>query len=215
MIIFQIMINFFWSVLEDDFFMRIEERIELLKEEVQKEDFLCRKGLGNEVAFWVFDYPPEKELLMRYTVSKLVSTLEKKSISALEIDLFDLCLEIINEKISIDKVIEYEHKKGSHDLLDKLKPIIKPETLRNAVISKLKDKDVELIFLTGVGKIWPLIRAHLILNNLQVVINDVPLIMFYPGRYSGVDLSLFGKFQDNNYYRAFRLIKDDSVGGNM
>jgi hypothetical protein len=145
--------------------MSLEERIELLKEEVQKEDFLNKKGLGNEVAFWIFDYPAENELLMRYSVSKLVSMLNRKSIVTIEIDLFDLCLEIIDEKISLDKVVEYERKKGSLDLLEKIKPIMRPETLRNVVLNKVLEINPQLIFLTGVGKIWPLIRAHLVLNN--------------------------------------------------
>jgi len=75
--------------------MKLEERLELLKEELQKEDFLKSKGLGNEIPFWIFDYPPEKELLLRDTIIKIISNLEKNSIQVLEIDLFDICLEII------------------------------------------------------------------------------------------------------------------------
>jgi hypothetical protein len=191
--------------------MKIEERLDLLKQEVQKQTFLNQKGLGNEVSFWIFDYPPEKEILVRNTVKKLVVTLGKKSITALEIDLFDLCLELIETKTDLDKVLAYEKKRGSDDLLKKLIPILKPENIRDAVKEKI-DGSTQIVFLTGVGKVWPLVRSHTVLNNLQIILN-VPLILFYPGGYSGTDLSLFNKFHDNNYYRAFRLISDVSSNG--
>jgi len=187
--------------------MKFETRLENLKEKIKEKDFLEMKGLGNEVAFWIFDYPPEKELLMRDRINKLVINLNRCGIKTLNIDLNDLCLDILKEKIDFEKIIDFEKKKGSDELLSKLKSILKPETVKRKIVSKLTE-DYQLIFLTGIGKVWPLIRSHSILNNLQSVINNVPLIAFYPGNYSGLDLSLFGKFKDANYYRAFRLINE-------
>ncbi|MBN1133513.1 MAG: DUF1788 domain-containing protein, partial [Methanosarcinaceae archaeon] len=100
--------------------MKIEERLELLKDELQKEDFLKARGLGNEVPFWIFDYPPEKELLLRDTITKIISNLEKKSIRVLEIDLYEMCLEILENKISAEKITKFEESKGSDELLKKL-----------------------------------------------------------------------------------------------
>jgi hypothetical protein len=57
--------------------MRLEGRLELLKQKVQEEDFLNARGLGNEIPFWIFDYPPEKELLVRETIDKITTTLKK------------------------------------------------------------------------------------------------------------------------------------------
>lgn len=178
-----------------------------MKDKIKEKDFLDSKGLGNEVAFWIFDYPAEKELLIRDTIHKIKTNFEKQSIYILEIDLYNLCLGILQEKISFERITDFEKKKGSNELLNKLKPILKPEVFRDAILTKMDDT-VDLVFLTGVGKVWPLVRSHAILNNLQSVITDVPLVMFYPGNYSGFDLSLFGKFKDTNYYRAFRLIND-------
>jgi len=61
--------------------MKLEERLEQLKEQVQSDDFLKSKGLGNEVPLWIFDYPPDKELLIRDTILKINSSLEKRSIT--------------------------------------------------------------------------------------------------------------------------------------
>jgi hypothetical protein len=191
--------------------MSIEERLDLLRDKIHQEDFLKSKGLGNEVPFWIFDYPPEKELLVRETITKIVSSLEKKSIQVLEIDLYEICLEIIDTKIAHDKIAAFEDSKGSDELLKKLKLMLKPGILKKAIQRKMTEKEgFQLIFLTGVGKAWPMIRSHTILNNLQPLLGNTPLVTFYPGKYSGFDLSLFGKFKDANYYRAFRLINADN-----
>ena len=64
----------------------------------------------------------------------------------------------------------------------------------------------DLVIVSGVGGVWPLLRSHSLLNNLQSVMGQTPLVMFYPGRYDGQSLRLFGKLKNNNYYRAFRLV---------
>ncbi len=187
--------------------MILEERLDLLKDELQKEDFLKARGLGNEVPFWIFDYPPEEELLVRDTVSRIISNLESRSIGVLEIDLYELCVEIATKKIGEEKLIDFERTKGSDKLLKNLKLTLKPDGLKTVIQQRMDEAaDFHIIFLTGVGKAWPMMRSHTILNNLQPVLGNIPLVTFYPGKFSGFDLSLFGKFRDANYYRAFRLI---------
>jgi len=189
--------------------MKIEKRLELLKEKVMEDDFLNARGLGNEIPFWIFDYPPEKELLVRETVEKLTQNLSKNSINVIVIDLYDMCLELLDNKISDDKIHDFENKKGSDELLNKLKIMLKPDIIKKVIQTKVAASgDVKLIFLTGVGKAWPLVRSHSILNNLQSVLGNIPLVTFYPGTYDNHELSLFGKFKDANYYRAFQLINE-------
>ena len=189
--------------------MKLEKRLEFLKEKIQEDDFLNAMGLGNEIPFWIFDYPPEKELLVRETVNKLTQALKKNSINVLVIDLYEMCLELLENKISVDKIRDFEDKKGSDELLSKLKIMLKPEIMKKTIQTKMADGgDIQLMFLTGVGKAWPLVRSHSVLNNLQPVLGNVPLVTFYPGKYDNHELSLFGKFKDANYYRAFQLISE-------
>ena len=63
----------------------------------------------------------------------------------------------------------------------------------------------DLVIVSGVGSSWPLVRSHTLLNNLHSVMGKTPLVMFYPGRYDGQFLRLFGKLR-NAYYRAFKLL---------
>ncbi|MDD3190001.1 MAG: DUF1788 domain-containing protein [Fermentimonas sp.] len=48
-------------------------------------------------------------------------------------------------------------------------------------------------------------RSHIVLNNLQSEIKNIPTLMFYPGEYSGRSLRLFNLLEDDNYYRAFNI----------
>ena len=99
-----------------------------------------------------------------------------------------------------------EKKTGEEGLLKAIKPILKPDNF--TALIKDKTKESKLLLLTGVGKIWPLVRSHVILNNLHTVLKDMPVILFFPGIYNKLELKLFGKFKDDNYYRAFKLVDD-------
>ncbi|AAM05761.1 predicted protein [Methanosarcina acetivorans C2A] len=189
-------------------FMKLEEHLELFKEKIKTKDFLVCKGLGNEIPYWIFDYEPEKELLVRDTIEKMVTSFETKySLKIIEINLYDLCLKILSQKLSDEKIIQFEKKKGSDALLEKIRLILNQEATKKE-ISEILQGDYDIIFLTGVGNAWPIVRAHSVLNNLHSVTGKKPLVMFYPGKFSGLDLSLFGEFKSKNYYRAFRLMPE-------
>ncbi len=188
--------------------MQLEKRLELFKERIKTTDFLECKGLGNEIPYWIFDFEPEKELLVRETVEKIVSTFESRhSIKIIEINLYELCLELLARKLSDEKISQFEEKKGSDTLLEKIRLILKPDVIKKEIAGILQD-DYNIVFLTGVGTAWPIIRAHSVLNNLHSVTGKKPLVIFYPGKFSGLDLSLFGVFKNKNYYRAFPLMPD-------
>jgi hypothetical protein len=188
--------------------MKLEERLELFKEKIKTTDFLECKGLGNEIPYWIFDYEPEKELLVRDTIEKMVTSFETKySLKIIEINLYDLCLKILSQKLSDEKIIQFEKKKGSDALLEKIRLILNQDATKKE-ISEILQGNYDIIFLTGVGNAWPMVRAHSVLNNLHSVTGKKPLVMFYPGKFSGLDLSLFGEFKSKNYYRAFRLMPE-------
>ena len=74
--------------------------------------------------------------------------------------------------------------------------------------------DSNLVILSGVGKVYPLVRSHNVLNNLHAVLDKIPVIMFYPGTYDQKELRLFkgsnfDGLKDDNYYRAFRLVANE------
>ena len=190
-------------------FKNIEAKLEKIYKVITSEEFLKGKGLGNEVNYYIFDYPPESELLVRKYVNNVLLKKIKNShqdISPIIIDLYDILIEILNFKKVLKPAIDMEKKTGEEGLLKAIKPILKPENF--TALIKDKTKDSNLLLLTGVGKIWPLVRSHVILNNLHTVINNMPVILFFPGIYNKLELQLFGKFKGDNYYRAFKLVDD-------
>lgn len=43
----------------------LQTRLDLILERIESPKFLKNDGLGNEIGFWVFDYPAKYELLVR------------------------------------------------------------------------------------------------------------------------------------------------------
>ena len=66
-------------------------------------------------------------------------------------------------------------------------------------------KESQLVFITGIGSVFKLVRAHELLNQLHAKVTNTPIVIFYPGVYTGQGLKLFNEFETNGYYRAFEI----------
>jgi hypothetical protein len=187
----------------------IEARLEEIYKKLTSDEFLKGKGLGNELNYYIFDYPPESELLVRKFINNiLIKKLKNsnKGINPAVIDLYEILIEILESKKVLKAAIDMEKKSGEEGLLKAIKPILKPENFTSLIKDKIKESN--MVLLTGVGKLWPFVRSHVILNNLNTVLFGIPVILFFPGIYNKLELRLFGKLKDDNYYRAFKLVDD-------
>jgi len=175
---------------------------------ITSSEFLSHKGLGNEIPFHVFDYPPEEELMMREHITFLISHLKKnyEHIKVLPINLFETMVLYLQDRNILEKSFTFESQKGSKALWKALSALVQPQRFVKVLEDKYSLKNSNLILLSGVGTIWPWVRAHSLLNNLQSVTGNIPLLLFYPGKYTGQSFQLFGRLKSDNYYRAFRLI---------
>ncbi len=187
--------------------MGVKENLEKILPKIKTREFLENRGLGNELGFYIFDYPPEEELFVRdylkYILKQLTSAISE--VKPVEIDLYKVMLELLREKKILDKVAPMEKARGEKQIRKALSPVLKSDNFIKIIREKIEGYN--LVFITGAGKVWPLLRSHSILNNLHHVLDKVPVIMFFPGRYDKTELQLFGKFKDDNYYRAFKLIE--------
>lgn len=182
----------------------IQVRLNKIKDRISDKNLLEGKGMGNEKNFHIFDYEPQYELQVRAEVEKIKKNfnIETSDRKIIEIDLYKLLIEIMKEEDIFESAIEMETEEGKSEVLDAVSTFITPERYLQEIKSRISESDV--VFVTGVGKVYPFVRSHNILNNALEL--DNPLIMFYPGRYSGQDLTLFDKIEEQNYYRAFPLI---------
>ena len=190
--------------------MALNKRLDLIEPKLYDKNFRTGRGTVGEVNFWIFDYLPEEEMAVRNFVHFLTNKINGRDddLRIRHFDLYNLMLDVLEEKNYIGKVEEMEKAKGSQAIINPLKRTLRLTEDGDLIIQKivadiLPQKDV--IFLTGVGKAWPIIRSHTILNNLHSKVDKNPLVMFFPGEYTS-ELKLFGEITDDNYYRAFKLV---------
>ncbi len=189
----------------------ISDRFEHIRKVICSQRFQRMEGIGNEVPFFVVPYCPTEENEMQGLQRMLVIRLKKDGVHVLEINLYDVAKELADELGDWDYWIEHEAEHGKEELKEALQSLTDAETkLAPAIEAKINDAEFEVMFLTGVGEVFPYIRSHTVLNNLQRVAKERPTIMFFPGDYShsleeGASLDLFGRLRDDKYYRAFNL----------
>ena len=173
--------------------------------------FLQKEGLGNEVPFFICPFEASISVEVLRLEKQLVNRLEQSGIRVLEINLYDLSIEMLKERGIWEQILEIEPSVSKDELKELLQGVLDPEAnLVPAIADLLKNNEFEMLFLTGVGEIFPIIRSHHVLNNLQSTAKEKPTLMFFPGTYShtlatGASLDLFERLHDDKYYRAFNI----------
>lgn len=187
------------------------ERLDQMENAIRKPSFRQSIGRANEVNYWVFDYPPEKELEVR----ERIEYLKKKNARGTEdftlivFDLYDMIMDYLDEKDFSNSMIRYEKRRGFDYIVRAVSTSMKMNEDDSVIIEKILEQTPEnaIVFLTGVGKCYPILRSHKILNNLHQSSLKAPVVLFFPGTYTEQELILFNEIKDDNYYRAFKLVK--------
>lgn len=191
--------------------MEFQDRLDTIWNRISSREFLENKGVANEVRYYVFDYEACDELIMRQKIKDLLArnNPETDGFQIVEYDIYKLILSILEERGYVDKCIRFEKEKGREYLYNAISKLLRLTTDNNLIVNRIMENTPvnSVVFLTGIGKVYPFVRAHNVLNNLHQVFDKVPVIMFYPGNWNGQSLSLFGTISDGNYYRAFPLIQ--------
>lgn len=193
--------------------MPMQNRFQHLFAVISGQRFLNKQGLGNEVPFFICPYRPEESVEMERLQHQLVNRLEKEGIRILAINLYDLSIEILKKRDIWNQILDMEESVSKEQLKELLQGVLDPEAhLVPAIAAKLTGTDFEVLFISGVGEVFPYIRSHNVLNNLQSTAKEKPTVMFFPGAYthsleSGASLDLFGRLRDDKYYRAFNILQ--------
>src|SRR5271157_225472 len=181
---------------------------------IGSEKFLRMQGLGNEIPFFICPFDATKaEMMNREVIVPLMNQLSHQGVRVLRVDLYDLSIEILRKRGIWEQTLKTETGISKSELKDLLQGVLDPERhLIPAISERMRADEFDVMFITGVGEIFPYIRSHTVLNNLQSAAKEKPTIMFFPGDYSqstekGSSLNLFGTLLDDNYYRAFNIYK--------
>lgn len=190
--------------------MKLEERLDKIEYAINQDDFKTNKGLGNEVGYYVFDYPAEEELKVRQHI-KYLQERNNPDVTGFELvvyDLYEMMIDYIEEEGLLEACIQMEEEYGMEHLISSVADLLHMGTDENYFTQYIEENtcDNAVVFVTGVGKIFPFVRSHDILNRLHQTFDRLPVVLFYPGKYNGQTLILFSEFKDDNYYRALPLI---------
>jgi Domain of unknown function (DUF1788) len=178
--------------------------------------FLQMEGLGNEVPFFIYPYAPEDALAVAQVKKRVKNKLSQKGINVREVNLYDLSVEVLKERGVWERVLAAEPDQDKDDFRELLQGMLDPQLhIAPAIRSKIDDGEFDIFFLTGIGEVFPYIRSHNVLNNLQSVVTGKPMLMFFPGRYEqsdtlGSTLVLFGRLKDDQYYRAKNILEQEA-----
>jgi Domain of unknown function (DUF1788) len=179
--------------------------------------FLQMEGLGNEVPFFIYPYPPEDALAVAAARKRIRTRLANEGITVFEIDLYDLSVELLKGRGVWEEVLAIEPEQDKADFREMLQGMLDPEqhiapAIRERVAAA---PGFDVLFLTGIGDVFPYIRSHNVLNNLQSVVTGKPMLMYFPCRYEqsetlGSSLVLFGRLMDDQYYRAKNILEQEA-----
>ena len=123
-------------------------------------------------------------------------------------DLYDIIIDLLEKEGFLEQCFKFEKKKGMERIVKAVGNLLQVNNENSLIVQYIQEhtpKDA-VIFLVGIGKCYPILRSHKVLINLHQVIDRVPVVLFYPGKYDGQELVIFSEIKDDNYYRAFKLV---------
>lgn len=195
--------------------MTTAEKLNSIEPRLKEKGFLESVRSGHSVPFYIFDYDPTDEFMVREYIPLLAEKLntENSGITVKEFDLYNMIIECLESKGFLQSALKAEESRGTFKLIEAIKNTtgLKNEVnmISNKFLENIEPDDVLIV--TGVGKAYPILRVHKVLSMLKAHVKYNPLIVMYPGTYINNELSLFGEI-DREYYQAFKFILEGDYG---
>jgi len=184
----------------------LPKKFEHIHRVICSDGFLNKNTVGGDIPFFISSYATQQEFDVAVEIKTLIKRLCKEGIKVLEINLYDLCIEILKREGRFEQVMERESSMSKEKFQKAIQSTLNVAIrIMPAIKEKIEASDHAILFITGIGMVFPYIRSHNILNNLQSVADHKTAIIYFPGVYNGISLELFGAMKDDNYYRAFNL----------
>ena len=189
----------------------IEEKLDFLEQQIKNPSFRTNNGRANEINYWVFDYDPKYELIVRERIKYLMER-NKKGLDDYNLavyDFYDMIIDYLIKRGFLEQCYKFEETQGLSKIINAVTHVMKLNDKNSLLVQQITEqtKDNSVVFLTGIGKCFPILRSHKVLNNLNLYFAKTPVVLFFPGKYTEQELILFNEIKDDNYYRAFKLVK--------
>ena len=196
-----------------------EKIFDTLFQIVSNPKFLSMEGLGKEVPYFIHAYEIEDQVVVYKKIDDLIKRLQLEGTSIASLGLYDFVIDHFKESGDLDNLFELEPTVSKATLLDEMMKMLSPEAVVvPEIVKRIEEVSAKVAIIWQVGEVYPYIRAHEILTNLQSQLSDRPVIVFFPGEFitsyqEGFKLKLFGKLEAR-YYRAFKL-EEYIIRGNL
>ncbi|RMI28954.1 DUF1788 domain-containing protein [Nocardia stercoris] len=183
---------------------------------LRSERFLKMEGLSKEVPFFIYHFPPSWALDvedMRDRVQTKLQSDEGRSVA--EINLYDLAVELLRARGVWERVLDLEPTMDKSEFRGVLQGMLDPhDHLAPAIRARLDEVPSDMVFLTGIGEVFPFIRTHTVLENLQSVVVGRPMLVWFPGIYeftqtAGHQLRALNLGASDSYYRAKDILEQE------
>ena len=180
---------------------------------LQNSLFLEKKGLANDLPFFICPYDPATEVRAKTLGQMFAKELEKKGISTLGLNLYNILISVLKADGYLDMLLDREGTIEREEFLETIQNLASPvEKIVPKIEALLTNSPPQILFLSGIGEVFPFLRPHSILSHLQAQLSDQLTVMFFPGDYSyteakGATLDIFGLKQEERYYRAFNIFE--------
>ena len=184
---------------------------------LRSQRFLNMEGLSKEVPFFIYHYPPTWALDVEAARDRVITKLRSDDgLTVVDINLYDLAIKLLTDRGVWQRILDLEPTQDKYEFRETLQGMLDPhDHLAPAIRAQLAENPSNMVFLTGIGEVFPYIRSHNVLNNLQSVVTGRPMLVFFPGRYEqsdtlGSSLVLFGRLKDDQYYRAKNILEQEA-----
>lgn len=184
---------------------------------LRSERFLRMEGLSKEVPFFIYHYDPSwapHVAGMRERVTNKLRT--NDGLRIIEINLYDLAIELLKERGVWEPLLALEPDMEKSEFREVLQQMLDPhDHLAPEINDRLTDAQFDMVFLTGTGEVFPFIRTHTVLENLQSVVVGAPMLAWFPGTYefthsSGHQLRALNLAANDSYYRAKDILEQEA-----
>ena len=184
---------------------------------LRSDRFLKMEGLSKEVPFFIYHYDPswaaDVEAMRDRVTNKLRSN---DGLKVVEINLYDLAIKLLKERGVWERVLALEPEMDKSEFRETLQGMLDPhDHFAPAIRDLLADNQHDIVFLTGVGEVFPFVRTHTVLENLQSVVVGAPMLAWFPGTYEftqsgGHQLRALNLSTSDSYYRAKDILEQEA-----
>jgi hypothetical protein len=166
---------------------------------------------------YMYVYNPELEYEVEKEILEIKNRLHRPNnyLDVMVLDIFEEFVSFLKtEKFGHETIFNYyieDEPKNKSGIEDCLKEDAYDIRFLNFLEIKIENHfnnsqfEVAYVLMKGFGNAYPYIRASKFMSHFEKYIKGYKLILFYPGVAKGY-YSLFGILQDENLYRAIKLI---------